>query len=167
MKRLPNMQRQLEAEYRVLSRLASADLPIGFNELQEKASISSRTLAEHLKNLIPTTVQKIRGKYCITDDGRQRMNDIKQNLDTWTSESRGNQFHVEMIEVYSIGPEHCCKGTLKVTSPRRLLPQERGKMDKALTHAIRKFSSMVPQGSRNWRISIHSHTSPKSMAKDR
>jgi len=134
MKRLPNIQRHLEAEYRVLNVLASERSPIGFNELQGKASVSSRTLAEHLKNLIPTIVQKIRGKYCITDAGRQCMENIEQHLETWAKKVGDRQFHVEIVEVHSIGPKHFCKGTLKVTSPRRLLLGERGNLDKAVTH---------------------------------
>jgi len=159
MKRLPNIQRHLDAECRVLSVLALEGSSIGFNELQERASVSSRTLAEHLKNLTPTIVQKIRGKYCIRDAGRQRIENIEQDLKRWAKNSRGRQSHVEIVEVHSIGPKHFCKGTLKVTSPRRLLLGERGNLDKAITHAIRTFSSIVPQGSRNWRISIYWHTS--------
>jgi len=89
------------------------------------------------------------------------MENIEQHLETWAKKVGDRQFHVEIVEVHSIGPKHFCKGTLKVTSPRRLLLGERGNLDKALTHAIRTFSSIVPQGSKNWRISIYSHTSSK------
>jgi hypothetical protein len=160
-RRLLNRQKQLKAEYQILSELASADSPMGFNELQEKASVSSRTLAEHLKNSIPPIVRKVGGKYRITDAGRQRVENIEWDLEMWTREGRGRRSAVEMVEVYSISPKRFCKGTLKVTSSRKLLGEERGNLDKALTHTIRTFSSIVPEGSRNWRISIYSHTSPK------
>jgi hypothetical protein len=155
------LQKHLEAEYRVLTRLASADLPIGFNELQKKASVSSRTLAEHLKNLVPIIVRKVNGKYLITDAGRQRMENIERDLETWLGKGRDRQFHVETVEVYSIGPKHHCKGIFKVTSPRRLLLEERGNMDKAITNAIHAFGSIVPEGSRNWRTTIYWHSSQK------
>jgi len=153
------MQKQLKAEYQILSELASADSAIGFNELQEKASVSSRTLAEHLKNSIPKIVQKVGGKYRITEDGRQRVENLKRDPEMWTRKGRGRRSAVEMVEVYSISPKRFCKGTLKVTSPRKLLVEERGNLDKALTQTIRTFSSIVPEGSRNWRICIYSHTS--------
>ena len=153
------MQKQLKAEYQILSELASADSAIGFNELQEKASVSSRTLAEHLKNSIPKIVQKVGGKYRITEDGRQRVENLKRDPEMWTRKGRGRRSAVEMVEVYSIIPKRFCKGTLKVTSPRKLLVEERGNLDKALTQTIRTFSSIVPEGSRNWRICIYSHTS--------
>lgn len=166
MRRLSNRQKQLKAEYQILSQLASADSAIGFNELQEKASVSSRTLAEHLKNSPPTIVQKVGGKYRITDAGRQRVENLKRDLEMWTREGRGRRSGVEMVEVYSISPEHFCKGTLRVTPPRKLLWEERANLDKALTHTIRTFSSIVPEGSKNWRICIYSHTSSKTQAND-
>ncbi len=159
MRGLPNMQKHLKAEYRVLSGPASEDTPIGFNELQEKSSVSSRTLAEHLKRFIPTMARKVDGKYSITDTGRRRVENIERDLEMWTKQRNGHQYRAETVEVYSIGPKHFCKGRLIVTSPRKLIPEERKKMDKAITHTIRTFSSIVPEGSRNWRISVYSHNS--------
>jgi hypothetical protein len=159
MRGLPNMQKYLKAEYRILSELASADSAIGFNELQEKSSVSSRTLAEHLKHFIPTMARKADGKYSITDTGRRRVENIERDLEMGTKRRNGHQYPAETVEVYSIGPEHFCKGRLTVTSPRKLLPKEREKMDKALTHTIGTFSSIVPKDSRNWKISVYSHNS--------
>jgi hypothetical protein len=51
-------------------------------------------------------------------------------------------------------PQNFCKGMLKVTSPRKLLPEEEAKMDRAITDAIKNFRSIVPEGSKNWRLSI-------------
>jgi len=155
------MQKHLKAEYQVLSVLASEDSPIGFNELQEKASVSSRTVAEHLKNFIPTIVQRIGRKYFITNAGRQRVAIIERDLEKWRKKGAACRFPVETVEVYSIGPKCYCKGTVKVTCPRRLLPKERGNLDEAITQTIKTFSSIVPQESSNWRISIYSHISSK------
>lgn len=160
MKKVGNVQEYLKAEYQVLKNLASSDSALGFNELQEKTSVSSRTLAKHLKNLVPKNVQKEGEKYRITDEGRQLVTDIKRDLEIWKKKGGSRQSHVETVEVYSIGPKHFCKGTVKVTSTRELLPKERKKLDKAVTYAIRTFSSIVPD-SRNWRISIYSHIKSK------
>jgi len=161
MKKLPNDQKYLRAKHRVLKCLASADSALGFNELQEKASVSTRTLAKHLKNLDPTTVQKEGEKYRVTDAGRQLVRDIEHALETWTKKGGARQSQVETVEVYSIGPKHFCRGTVKATSTRRLLLKERKRLDKAITLAIRTFSSIVPEDSTDWRVSISSHISSK------
>ncbi|MCW4043712.1 MAG: hypothetical protein NWE90_08330 [Candidatus Bathyarchaeota archaeon] len=161
MKKVGNVQEYMKAEYQVLRDLASSYSALGFNELQEKTSVSSRTLAKHLKNLVPKNVQKEGEKYRITDAGRQLVANIKPDLGTWTKKGGSRQSCVETVEVYSIGPKHFCKGTVKVTSTRELLPKEREKLDKAITHAIRTFSSIVPEDSGNWRISIYSHINSK------
>ena len=160
MKKVGNVQEYMKAEYQVLRDLASSYSALGFNELQEKTSVSSRTLAKHLKNLVPKNVQKEGKKYRITDTGRQLVADIKRDF-MWKKKGGSRQSHVESVEVYSIGPKHFCKGSVKVTSTRELLPKERKKLDKAVTYAIRTFNSIVPEDSRNWRISIYSHINSK------
>src|SRR4030042_2761084 len=159
MKKVGNDQKYLKAEYQVLSGLASADSALSFNELQKKTSVSTRTLAKHLKNFVPKDVQKEGKKYRITDAGRQLVANIKQDLEIWTKKGKNRQSYVGTVEVYSIGPKHFSKGTMKVTSPRKLLRKDREKLDRAVTYAIRKFSSVVPEDSTNWRVSIYSHIS--------
>ena len=159
MNEIGNVQKYFKTEYRVLRDLASSDSALGFNELQEKTSVSSRTLAKHLKNLVPKNVQKEGEKYHITDSGRHFKTDVKRKLKHLKKKSC--QSHVGKVEVYSIGPKHFCKGTMEVTSTRELLPKEREKLDKAITYAIRTFRSIVPEDSRNWRISIYSHNDSK------
>ncbi|MGA2785006.1 MAG: hypothetical protein ABSF09_09955 [Candidatus Bathyarchaeia archaeon] len=157
----PNIQKLLQAEYQLLSALATEHSPVPFNELQEKASISSRTLAKYIHNS-PKIVQKLGRKYSITEAGIERLRNIKRDLETWTKkEGDDGQYDVDPVEVVFIGPKNFCKGTLKLTSPRDLLPGEREKMDRAITDAIRTFRSLVPEGSKNWRLSIYSHTSSK------
>ena len=159
----PNMQKHLQAEYQLLSALAAEHSPVAFNQLQEKASISSRTLAKYIQNS-QTIVQKLGRKYSITEAGIERLRNIKRDLETWTKKRDGSrQYYVEEdpIEVFFIGPKNFCKGTLKVTPTRKLLPGEREKMDRAISDAIRTFRSLVPEGSKNWRLSIYSHTSSK------
>ena len=158
----PNMQKHLQAEYQLLSALAAEHSPVAFNQLQEKASISSRTLAEYIQNFTPTIVQKHGRKYSITEAGIERLRNIKRDLETWTKKRyESRQDYVETVPVFFIGPKNFCKGTLKLTSPRKLLLEEREKMDRAITDAIRTFRSLVPEGSKNWRLSIYSHTSSK------
>ncbi|HKM51734.1 MAG TPA: hypothetical protein VJZ75_11205 [Candidatus Bathyarchaeia archaeon] len=157
-----NIQKHLQAEYQLLSALATEHSPVSFNQLQEKASISSRTLAEYLQNFTPTIVRKLGRKYSITEAGIERLRNIKRDLEMLTKEGGGGrQYYVDSIEVFFIGPKNFCKGTLKVTSPRKLPLGEREKMDKAITDAILTFRSLVPEGSKNWRLSIYSHTSSK------
>ncbi|WP_455279345.1 DUF7347 domain-containing protein [[Eubacterium] cellulosolvens] len=159
MNEVGNDQKYLRVEYQVLSGLDSSDSALGFNELQEKTTVSSRTLAKHLKNLVPKNVQKDGKKYRITDAGRKLVEDIKQDPKVW--KKGGHQSHVEMVEVYSIDRNHFCRGTVKVKFNRKLLPKERKKLDKAITHTIRTFSSIIPEESRNWRFSIYSHIRSK------
>ncbi|WP_455282159.1 DUF7347 domain-containing protein [[Eubacterium] cellulosolvens] len=153
-----NDQEYLKIKYRVLRDLASSDSALGFNKLQEKTSVSSRTLAKHLKHLVPKNVQKEGEKYRITDTGRQLIEDIKRDLELWNKKGESYQSHEEIVEVYSISSKHFCRGTIKVTSTKKLLPKERKKLDKAITSVIRTFISSVPENSRNWKISIYSHT---------
>ncbi len=160
MRSFPNMQRRLKAEHQILDALASADGPVGFNELQRKSSVSSKTLAEQIKNLVPVIARKVGGKYVITDVGRQRVKIIERDLEEW-KKAGVRRFRADTVEVYSMGPGHYCKGMVKVTSPRRLEPQERGNLDKAITNAIRSFRSIVPKECRNWRVSIYYHISSK------
>lgn len=161
MRRLPNIQRHLKAECQILNVLASADGPVGFNELQRKSSVSSKTLAEQLRNLVPVIARKVGGKYIITDAGRQRVRIIEQDLEKW-SKGGMRRFRAEAVEVYSMGPEHYCKGMVKVSSLRRLEWQERRILDRAIIDAIRRFGSIVPRDCRSWRVSIYSHSSSKS-----
>jgi DNA-binding PadR family transcriptional regulator len=161
MKGRPNLQKHLQAEYQLLSALAAEHSPVAFNQLQKKASVSSRTLAKYIRDS-PTIVQKLERKYSITEAGIERVRNIKRDLETWTEkEGDGSQYDVDPVEVFFIGPKNFCKGTLKVTSPRKLLPGEREKMDRAISDAIRTFRSLIPEGSKNWRLSIYSHTSSK------
>jgi hypothetical protein len=139
--------------------LATEDSPIAFNELQQKASVSSRTLAEHLKNFTPTIAQKVGRKYRITQAGIERLKNIEQDLETW--KRRGKRDYVEAVEVYFIGPEYSGKGILRVTSPKPLEVKEYAKMDAAITSAFGTFRSLVPKDSKNWRLSVYSHINAK------
>ena len=153
-----NDQEYMKVRYRVLRDLASSDSTLRFNELQEKASVSSRTLAKHLKHLVPKNVQKEGEKYRITDEGRQLIEDIKLNLELWNKKGGSYQSHEEMVEVYSISSKNLCRGKVIVTSSKKLLPKERKKLDEAITSAIRTFISSAPKNYMNLKVYIDSHT---------
>ncbi len=160
MRGLPNIQRRLRAECQILSALISAGAPVGFNELQRMSCVSTKTLAEQMKNLVPVITRKVDGRYIITDVGRQRVRIIERELEKWRK-GGSPESPPETVEVYSMGPGHYCKGMVKVSVSRRLERQERGNLDRAITNAIRTFSSIIPKESRNWRVSIHYHVSSK------
>ncbi len=159
-RKLPNMQRRLKAECQILGMLASADGPLGFNELQRRTCVSSRTLADQLENLVPAIARKVGGKYIITDAGRQRVKIIKRDFKNWCKDGT-RRFHEDEVEVYSVGPGHYCKGMVKVTSVRKLERKERDNLDRAVTGAIRSFRSIAPKDCRSWRVSICSHINSK------
>ena len=159
MNKVGNDQKYLDAEYRVLTCLYSSDSTLGFNELQERTSVSSRTLAKHLKNLVPKNVRKEDKKYRITDAGRKLVENMDQDREIGKKE--GPPSYAEMVKVYSLDRNNFCMGTVKVTSSKKLLPQERQKLDKAITNSIRTFNSIVPKESQNWKVSIYSHIRSK------
>lgn len=149
-----NEEKYLRAEYRILRALA-ANSPLGFNELQRRACVSSKTLDKHLhkQSLVPRTIEKVGEKYRLTSDGGQRMKNIEQQLDG-SRKSNPGKFPMEMIEVYSIGPNHSCRGTLTGFSSRKLRLEERANLDKSITELIYKIKQVMPAGS-NWKVSMN------------
>jgi len=156
MERLGNERKYIKAEYQILSVFVSTDSSMGFSQLQMKASVSSKTLAKHLKTFVPRIVQKRCGEYCITDEGRRHVENIERELDAWRK-GKEDRLLSEMVEVYSIGPNYFCQGKLTVSSPRRFRLEERARLDEAITHAIRTLESIIPESSKNWRVSINWH----------
>jgi hypothetical protein len=158
MKNLGNEEKRLTAERRLLIALASTGSPVGFNMLQKKACLSSKTVAEHLKVFVPKLVEKMNGKYCLTNQGKEYMKNLEQELNA-LKQYKESHFPPEIVEVYSIGPSYSCRGTLEVSYPRRLLLDERASLDKAITqavhHDIQTVMSTIPKGCRCCKISIN------------
>jgi uncharacterized protein (UPF0216 family) len=150
-----NDEKRLTAELRVLKALASADVPLGFIELQKRAHVSSKTLAEHLNHNVPKMTEKVSGAYRITRHGKKQIKVIERELDDL---KKSKQLPKETVEVYSIGSGYSCRGALTVSYSRKFLPQERATLDEAITQAIRHdvgvVAETIPKGCRNWRISI-------------
>lgn len=141
----------MTAEYQILRALESADSPVGFNALEKRAGVSSRTLAKHLGRLAPRMVHNVKGKYDLTDDGRRYKGEVERQLDEWRRSRRSE----EVIEVYSVGPSYTCRGRFAVSCQRKLQERERESLDKALTEAIRTVKSAMPNASRTCRVSIN------------
>ena len=150
-----NQPKYMTAEYRILRALESADSPMGFNALEKRAGISSRTLAKHLRGLAPRMVQNVKGKYDLTDDGKTYRGEVERQLDEWRRTRRSNQPPEEIVEVYSIGPSYTCRGRFAVSCQGKLQEHERESLDKALTKAIRTVKSAIPNVARTCRVSIN------------
>jgi len=150
-----NQPKYMTAEYQILRALESAGSPVGFNELEKRAGVSSRTLAKHLRELVPKLVHNVKGKYDLTDDGRTYKGEVESQLDEWRRSRRSNQPPKEIVEVYSIGPSYTCRGRFAVSCQRKLQERERENLDKALTEAIRTVKSAIPNASRTCRVSIN------------
>ena len=150
-----NQPKYVTAEYQILRALESADSPVGFNALEKRAGVSSRTLAKHLGRLVPKLVHNVKGKYDLTDDGRRYKGEVESQLDEWRRSRRSNQPPEEIVEVYSVGPSHTCRGRFAVSCQRKLQMREHESLDKALTEAIRIVRSAIPNASRTCRVSIN------------
>jgi DNA-binding HxlR family transcriptional regulator len=143
------------AEYQILRALESADSPVGFNALEKRAGVSSRTLAKHLGRLVPKLVHNVKGKYDLTNDGRRYKAEVESQLDEWRRRRRSNQPPEEIVEVYSVGPSYTCRGRFVVSCHGKLQERERESLDRALTEAIRTVKSAIPNASRTCRVSIN------------
>ncbi len=146
-----NRERCLRAQFMILNALMLRDSPIGFNDLHGKASVSSKTLARHLKILGPGVVEVVDRKYRLTERGRALKESIKQELD----ELRGGRKPREVVEVYSLGPKYFCEARIEVACHAKLQPNERSTLDRRLTEMILALRKGLPARSKNCHVSIN------------
>ena len=150
---MSNEKKKLDARSRILRALGSGDSEVGFNRLREYTCVSTRTLNKNLKAFLESRdVEKVDGKYRLTEAGKLRREHVKLELEILKQPAP--PLPPETIEVYSIGPDYCCNGTMTVFSKRKLPYKERIGLDEVLTQTIHTVKSSIPAGSMNAKVSI-------------
>ena len=147
---LDNERKYVRAQSLILATLETGSR-MGFNELEKGAGVSSRTLAKHLRVLVPEIVEKVGEKYALTNVGRRRLESIRHQIEDWSKYSP-RDVPPEKIEVYMVGRAYSCRSVLTVVSSRALHPEQRMRLDRAMTDLIKSIKQSIPAGS-NWKVS--------------
>jgi hypothetical protein len=145
-------QKYLQARYQILSAL-SLDVARGFNELQKRAQVSTRTLDKHLKRLTPETVKKVNGKYRITNEGIRERGNIQRQLGQFAS--RRIRLAEEVIRVTFVEPDRSWGGRLIIYSSKKLGLHDHSMLDKALATAMRTIRSEIPRSYEGGRVYMY------------
>ena len=145
-----NEKKYTKAQYSILSCLKKESMR--FNELEESAGVSSRTLTKHLRILVPRNVEKVGKAYGITNEGERLLTSLR-NLLKGSEKGSSRGYPIDRLDVYMIGREYHCHGVLTGFSRRKLELEQRAAIDKSITQFIKNVRQSIPMGS-NWKVSI-------------
>jgi len=73
-----NEKKYAKTQYSILSCLKKESMR--FNELEESAGVSSRTLTKHLRILVPRNVEKVGKAYGLTNEGESLLTSLRDLL---------------------------------------------------------------------------------------
>jgi hypothetical protein len=103
-------------------------------------------------------VEKLKdtGKYRLTEHGKVYREKIRLEL---AEQIRLGTYQSspDIVEVDSIGRDYFCRGTIAISSHNKLPYDERQRLDKAFTQAIRTIKPAIPPGCRHAKVSIVWH----------
>jgi DNA-binding HxlR family transcriptional regulator len=158
---ITNEYEMLRREDAILGVLRNLELA-RFNEILEKARVSSRTLSKHLERLVNRgLIQKEDREYRITKAGVGYLSQLPSKLEKFRqhkmrllSANVRQDLQDHAVEVTRISASETCIGIIRLSVRRERKFSESSSIDRALTVAMRTIRECVPPDCEQYNVTI-------------